>query len=151
MHCVNYNTIDAVNGSLAFLANSTDEGDVLTVCLGEIVSLTCTHDNVAGEVTQWTTSGTVSCSVLVSHVVNSGSEQPCGQTPFTITMISDDTGPVVSSTIRTTATEALDGTVIECFAGGLSSSPRIGNTTVNVIGIHVIQQVSSNLFELLQI
>ena len=106
----------------------------LTVCPGELVSLTCTHDIIAGEVTQWKTSGTVSCSVLVSHVVNSGSEQPCGQTPFTITMISDDTGPVVSSTIRTTATEALDGTVIECFAGSLSSSPRIGNTTVNVIG-----------------
>ncbi len=52
----------------------------------------------------------------MSHVVNSGSEQPCGQTPFTITMISDDAGPVVSSTIRTAATEALDGTVIECFA-----------------------------------
>ena len=136
-----YNTIDAVNGSSAFLANSTDEGDVvLTVCLGEIVSLTCTHDDIAGEVTRWTTRGTVSCSVIVSHVGNSGSEQPCGQTPFTIIMISDDTGPVVSSTIRTAATEALDGTVIECFAGSLSSSPRIGNTTVNVIGIYVMQQ-----------
>ncbi len=130
-----------MNGSSAFLANSTDEGDVLTVCLGEIVSLTCTHDDIAGEVTRWTTRGTVSCSVIVSHVGNSGSKQPCGQTPFTIIMISDDTGPVVSSTIRTTATKALDGTVIECLQVVYHRLHELATPcTVNVIGIYVMQQ-----------
>ncbi len=106
--------------------------DVLTVCPGEMVSLTCTHDNVAGEQTRWRVSNesVMLCEELVRH--SSGlSEYFCDQ--FLISMISDNTGSTLNSTIVIPATEALDGIVIECFAGGLSSSPLFGDIRLNVI------------------
>ena len=118
-------------GNSAFLSNITDEREMLTVCPGELVSLTCSHDNVNGELSRWEISGAMSCNGLVSH--NTGfAEYTCGQ--FTITMVSNNTGPTVSSTIQIPVTEVLNGTLIKCFAGGLFSSPQVGNTTLNVIG-----------------
>ncbi len=102
------------------------------MCPGELVSLTCTHDNVVGRQTQtrWKVSGPVSCVRLVIHDAGL-QEDVCG--PFTITMISDDSGSTLSSTIQIPATETLDTTVVTCLAGGSASSPQAGNTTLNVI------------------
>ncbi|XP_064403230.1 uncharacterized protein LOC135348785 isoform X3 [Halichondria panicea] len=120
---------------LAFLSNITDEREMLTVCPGELVSLTCSHDNVNGEQSRWEISGAMSCNGLVSHTTGFA-EYTCGQ--FTITMVSNNTGPTVSSTIQIPVTEVLNGTLIECFAGGLFSSPLVGNTTLNVIDINAL-------------
>ncbi|XP_064402742.1 uncharacterized protein LOC135348446 isoform X2 [Halichondria panicea] len=120
---------------LAFLSNITDEREVLTVCPGELVSLTCSHDNVNGEQSRWEISGAMSCNGLVSHTTGFA-EYTCGQ--FTITMVSNNTGPTVSSTIQIPVTEVLNGTLIECLAGGLFSSPLVGNTTLNVIDINAL-------------
>ena len=104
------------------------------MCPGELISITCAHDNVAGELTRWAVyyhSTTSTCTArVVSHVARM--EDLCG--PFTITMISDISGPTLTSTAQTTATESLNGTVVECLAGGLSSSPQVGNVTLNVKG-----------------
>ena len=105
---------------------------MLTVCPGELVSLTCSHNNVAtaGEQTRWAVnsgnrSRSMSCNDVVSHAFDSGSEQRCDMTPFTITMISDTTGSTLSSIIQIPVTAALDGTLIECFAGGSTLSPQV--------------------------
>ncbi len=128
MHCVDTGT---GTGNSTLLSSITDEEAALTVCPGKLVSLTCSHDNVAGEQTRWIISGAKSCISLVSHTAGF-TENTCGT--FNIIMISDNTGPTVSSTIQIPVTEALNGTLIECFAGGLASSPLVGNTSLNVIG-----------------
>ncbi len=120
-----------MTGNSTLLSSIADEGAMLTVCPGELVSLTCSHDNIDGELTQWTISGAMSCSGLVSHTTGFTGYR-CGE--FIINMVSNNTGPTVSSTIQIPVTEAVNGTLIECFAGGLSSSPQVGNTTLNVMG-----------------
>ncbi len=114
---------------------------MLTVCPGEMVSLTCSHDNVAGEQTRWRVSDPVSCIRLVLHDLNF-IEDNCGS--FRISMISDVSGSTLNSTIVIPVTEALNGTVIECFAGGLSSSPLFGDVRLNVISKLLID-ISSGL------
>ena len=108
---------DSINGSL-------------TACPGDLISLTCTHSNFAGELTRWRVSGAVNCDVIVSHITQS--EQFCG--PFTITMISDNNGPNVSSTAQTSDTAAVDGVTVECFAGALSMSPLAGSSNISILG-----------------
>ena len=100
------------------------------MCPGELVSLTCTHDNLAGGQTRWQVSGPMSCVALVSYDAR-WQEDVCGI--FTITMISDNSGSTLSSTIQIPATKTLDTTVVTCLAGGSASSPQAGNTTLNVI------------------
>ena len=115
---------------VALAADTTKQEDVLTVCPGELVSLTCTHDDVIGGITRWQVSGPMSCIALVPH--DSGLHKHiCGL--FTITMISDNSGSTLNSTIQIPATEALNSTVVTCLAGGSATSPQAGNTTLNVI------------------
>ena len=52
--------VDAV-GILTSVPEATD--GVLTVCPGESISITCTHDNVAGQHTRWILPG-VTCTVV---------------------------------------------------------------------------------------
>ena len=59
-------------------------------------------------------------------------EETCGDS-LTIT-ISDNTGPTLTSTLQTIATEMLDGTVVVCKAGALSTSPQVGNVTIDIVG-----------------
>ena len=63
--------------------HSVDEG-VQTVCLGELVLLIFTHDNVAGQQTRLTVSGSQPCEEILSHFTLS-TEDMCGL--FTITRI----------------------------------------------------------------
>ncbi len=96
---------------------------MLTVCPGELVSLTCTHANVAGALTRWQVSGPMSCIRVVIHDAG-WQEDVCG--PFTITMISD-TGSTLSSIFQIPATKTLNSTVVTCLAGGSAWSPQAGN------------------------
>ena len=100
------------------------------MCPGELVSLTCTHNNVAGGLTRWQVNGPMSCVRIVPHDAGL-QEDVCG--PFTVTMISDNSGSTLSSTIQIPATETLNTTVVTCLAGGSASSPQASNTTLNVI------------------
>ena len=104
------------------------------MCPGEQISLTCTHDNVAGEQTRWQMiqNGNSTCTRVVSHTATQR-EELCGDS-FTIFMISDNSGPTLNTTLQTTATESLEGTIVVCYAGGLSTSPQAWNVTIHVIG-----------------
>ena len=92
------NCPDAVN------EHSVDEG-VQTVCPGELVSLICIHDNVAGQLTRWIVSGSQPCDEFVAHFTDS-TEDMCGL--FTITRIGN-TVSTLYSTIQIPVTEALHG------------------------------------------
>ncbi len=61
------------------------------MCPGELVSLTCTHANVARVLSRWQVSGPMYCIAVVSHDAKlQVQEDVCG--PFTVTMISDNSG-----------------------------------------------------------
>ena len=118
--------IDA-GGTLTSVPETTD--GVLTVCPGNSISITCTHDNVAGQHTRWILPGlTTACTV-----VHEGSSHP-NCSPFNITMISDSSGSTLSSTAQINASESLNSARLECLAGGLLTSPQVGNITVRVNG-----------------
>ena len=118
--------LDAV-GTLTSVPETTN--GILTVCPGNSISITCTHDNVAGQLTRWILPGVNS----TCPVVHDGSPPPnCN--PFNITMISDSSGSTLSSTAQTVATESLNSARVECVAGGLLTSPQVGNITIRLIG-----------------
>ena len=118
--------LDAV-GTLTSVPETTD--GVLTVCPGDSISITCTHDNVAGQLTRWILpGGNSTCTV-----VHDGSPPPNCYL-FNITMISDNSGPSLSSTAQIAATESLNSARVECLAGGLLTSPQVGNITIRVFG-----------------
>ena len=120
-------------GNLAINLSRDLSNGVLKVCPGEHISITCTHNNTAaGELTRWVIHRhMLNCNELISHIPPI-QERTCG--PLSITMISDNSNRMVSSTIQTTTTGTLNGTVVECYAGGLSSSPQVGNVSIYVEG-----------------
>ena len=105
---------------------------VLSVCPGYEISLTCNHDNVGGEFSRWAIDGPLfSCFRVVNHYFPN-IPTPCG--PVTFTNISNTSGPSLMSTAMVTVTKELNGAVAKCFAGRPSSSPQVGNVTINVFG-----------------
>ena len=115
--------------TLTFVPDSVRDG-VLTVCPGDFIAITCTHDNNASDITRWVVSGTTSanCNETVSH--DNPVDTTCGL--LNITMISDTTGPIVNSTAQTTATEALDGALVQC---SVSSDNIPQAVTIQLIGM----------------
>ena len=101
---------------------------MLAVCPGDSISITCTHEVTAGQLSFWALPGAAAC-----NVTHDGSPPP-NCSPFTITMISDSSGPTLSSTAMATVTESMDGAILVCRAGGLASSPLVGNITIRING-----------------
>ena len=113
------------------------------MCPGDSISVTCTHDNVADLLTRWIIPGVSIC--FVTH----DGQSPPDCSPFTITMVSDGSGLTLSSTIRTTVTESLDDTVVECRAGGFSTSPQVGNITIRIYGTNTSHEFNIKANKLL--
>ena len=103
------------------------------MCLGELISITCTHDNIAGELTRWAIHGGSypPCTKILTHEVH---EDDCLNGPPSFTHVSDKSGSTLTSTAEMSATNELDGTVVECYAGGHSMDPQVGNVTLYIIG-----------------
>ena len=123
-------------GTLTSVPETTD--GVLTVCPGDSISITCTHDNVAGQHTRWILPG-VNSSCTVVH---DGSPPP-NCSPFNITIITDNSGSTLSSTAQINSSESLNiaRARVECFAGNLLTSPLVGNITIRVIGKQEIHYI----------
>ena len=122
-------------GSLVTTPPAVD--GILTSC-GE-TRLTCSHDNVAGEQTRWRiTAGdsSVVCQSTIPHTI------PTPATPYSCNefILEDVTalpGPVDalnSTAVADPLPLGLSGSQVECFAGGLSTSPSVGNVTLCVVG-----------------
>ncbi len=101
----------------------------MTACPGDLIFITCTHNITAGAgFTRWELPDVPLCLVL-----HDGSAAPnCA--PFTITMISDNSGTTVSSTVEMTVTDrALDGEMIECRAGASLTDLLVGSVNISVL------------------
>ncbi len=131
-----------VAATLTFNVNSTN--GTIAVCLGVPLSFTCTHDNTATGVTRWRVTGTstANCDENVGHGALMPPDDMCGL--FTITMVSGTSSPTLfTSTSQTTATEDLNGAVVECFSSGLPTS-LVGNITIDV---HVLSEYFSTVYD----
>ena len=86
------------------------------------------YNFTAGRVTRWELPGVSQCLI-----VHDGSAGPnCA--PFTLAMISDDSGTTVSSTVEITVTDrALDGEIIECRAGVSATDLLVRSVNISVL------------------
>ena len=123
-----FNAFVDVAGKLT-VSQGTLLNGVLTVCPGELISLTCTHNMTNGQpFTRWILTNTTQC--IVGHE----GETPLDCSLFSFINVSNSSGQTLASTVLFTATESLNGTVVECLAGGLISSPQVGNVTIHLKG-----------------
>ena len=123
-----FNALVDVAGKLT-VSQGTLLNGVLTVCPGELISITCTHNMTGQPFTRWIIPSSNQC--IVGH---ENRTLPTTCSPFTITNVSDSSGQTLTSTALFTATESLNGTVVECLAGGLISAPQVGNVSIHLRG-----------------
>ena len=115
-----------LGGSQITISEATNE--VLTVCPGDFISITCSHDTTLG-ISRWEVSQTNSsadCNVAVSHGASAPMDTACGL--GNITMITGPTPPY-NSTFQLRATEELNGALVQCFSSGLPNS-LVGNVSI---------------------
>ena len=123
-----------VSGQLTADSYTVVNGNgVLSVCPGYEISLTCNNSNVTGGFSLWEIDGPLfsNCVRRVDHY-SPNNPTSCG--PVTFTNISNTFGPSLMSTAMVTGTKELNGAVVKCLAGAPSSSPQVGNVTINVFG-----------------
>ena len=103
---------------------------VMTVCVGEQITLTCSHDNVVTGGTRWKASLPINCLTDVSHPTATAT--PCG--PFMFQEITPLTPipTLLNSTAVATATVNMTGTNIECRGGNVVNSFSVGNISLFV-------------------
>ena len=102
----------------------------LQVCPDTTISLTCSHDG-AGDLTRWEIGAPIGCSTINLHSTNP-SDALCGT--FTINMVSAMNQPIRMSTLVLPVDQSLNGAVVTCYAGALTSDPQAGNLAIQVIG-----------------
>ncbi len=117
-------------------SGGTTVDGALQVCPGTTVSLTCSYDST-GTLTRWEIGAPIRCSTISLHSTNP-SDTMCGT--FIINMVSAMDQPTRMSTLVLPVVQSLNGTVVTCYAGGLTSDPQAGNMTIQVIGENGIQQ-----------
>ena len=119
--------------SSSFVLTPASENGVLTTCVGEQISFTCSHAGEETSNTRWEFSPPTDCSVLIDHEPqNAPDSEQCG--PFTIQGISNTTQEMLTSTAVATATTSLTGTVAECADGVGANAVQFGNTSICVVG-----------------
>ena len=104
----------------------------MVACNGDMISLTCSHDEVSSITTNWIISSPVNCSTEILHNPPTPSAPPCGLFSFQNITIADQVVQL-NSTAVATANSEINGSVIECI-GGFSSSVSLSNISLCVIG-----------------
>ena len=129
-----WHTLTSSVATTSFTSTPAHVGGVLKACVGDQVSLTCSHDDIRGNgQTRWLFRSPVDCSFLIDHF-QPNTAQPCG--PFTLRDVSETTGGMVSnSTVVVTANTTISGTVAECRDAPATSFNEIGRTSICVIGV----------------
>ena len=101
------------------------------MCPGDSIDITCTHNASAETLTQWNikTPMVTRCEAFANHVSLRGGM--CS--PFSLTMVSGNGGPTVSSTAQASDTMAADGAMVSCLAG-VTGSPEVGSINITELG-----------------
>ena len=107
-------------------------GRIIT-CVGDEISLTCSHDNAASTTTTWTISSPVNCSTEITHTPPTPVAPPCGPFSFQNITLAEASVIQLNSTAVATASSEISGSIIECIAGFVSPV-SVGNISLCVIG-----------------
>ena len=104
-------------------------------CIGDDISLTCSHDIVYSVSTQWIISSPVNCSTAISHNPPTPVAPPCGPFSFhNITIAERGVAQLNSTAVAiVNSSTAINGSIVECKAG-FSTSVSVGNISLCVIG-----------------
>ena len=111
---------------------------VLTVCAGDQIVLTCQHTLVSNQASRWTFTPPVSdCTRRVIDHNNHDDVEQCG--PFTFHNVTaiDESPMKLSSTAVAMADESMNGIFIQCWDSERNDANLIGNITLCVIGIKI--------------
>ena len=129
-----WHTLTSSVATTSFTSTPAHVGGVLKACVGDQISLTCSHDDIRGNgQTRWLFTPPVDCSFVIDHA-SSSNAQPCG--PFTLQDVSETTGGMVlNSTVVVTANTSISGAVAECRDALGNSFSEIGRTSICVIGV----------------
>ena len=121
---------------VAFEFSPANDNGVLTACVGDHISLMCSHDNDANGVTRWIFSPPIDCSVTIDHNPPIAT-LPCG--PFTFQDITEiRPNGLFNSTAVATASTSMTGAVAECRDSSGEVYNQIGTTSICIIGKIVI-------------
>ena len=115
-----------------FTACNTVNG-MLTACVGDQISLICSHDNVISVSSYWIISPPVDCETVISHNPPT-TAYPCGPFTFQNITLAEAGVTQLSSTAVANASTAMNGSVIECRAGNLVAFTTIDNVSLCIIG-----------------
>ena len=108
---------------------------VLTVCAGQQISLTCSHDSVITGTTRWIVSPPVNCVTDVSHITLNANSQ-CAPFMFQGINLLQVGVTLLNSTVVATTTANMTGTNVECRGGNaFSGSFSVGNISLSVISV----------------
>ena len=127
-------------GTGSFTSTPAHVGGVLKACVGDQISLTCSHDDIRGnDQTRWLFSPPVDCDFLIDHF-QPNNAQPCG--PFTLQDVSETTGGMVlNSTVVVSASTSISGTVAKCRDSAGDMFNQIGSTSICVIGMYSVHNI----------
>ena len=116
--------------SIPFQINGT-----LVACVGDEISLTCSHNNTVSVTTLWIISSPVNCLTQVSHNPPTPVAPPCGPFSFqNITIAEGDVAQLNSTAVAiVNSSTAINGSIVECKAG-LNVPVSVGNISLCVIG-----------------
>ena len=117
----------------SFVSTPASENGVLTTCVGEQISFTCSHAGVETSTTGWVFSPPTDCSILIDHE-NVPDTIQCG--PFTIQEISTTTQEMLTSTAVATATtsDSLTGTIVQCADGVGANAIQFSSISICTLG-----------------
>ena len=109
---------------------------VLTVCAGDQIVLTCQHNVVSNQASRWAfTPPLFDCTRRVIDHSNHDDVEQCG--PFTFHNVTgvDESPLELSSTAVARVDEFMNGILIQCWDSERTDANLIGNITLCVIGI----------------
>lgn len=113
-----------------------DTGGILTTCAGEILSLTCTHNNLATGITRWIFTTPINCSRTIDHNPPIFTHL-CG--PFRFQNVTEiGLQNSLNSTTIAIASASMNGTIIECRDSSGTVFNSIGSIKLCIIGKHII-------------
>ena len=121
----------------SFHFTPADTNGVLTACVGNRISLTCTHDNDANGVTRWVFSPPIDCSETIDHNPPVFT-RPCGPFLFSNITTIGSSDLFISTAFATVSSVSMSGTVAECRDSSGDVYNQIGSVLICIIGKYII-------------
>ena len=108
----------------------------LVACVGDEISLTCSHTITLSASTQWIISSPVNCSTAISHNPPIPIAPPCGPFSFqNITLLESGVAQLNSTAVAiVNSSIAISGSVVKCIAG-ITIPVSVGNISLCIIGM----------------